>query len=147
MMNKKQIITIDFILVIGTIIVVASLIKYSEPFIVAPISNTKNTNILFEFEKTNLILVSQDVNFKSIKEIHPKDNLMINLKPGKYYWEFVNISDNEIKEFSILSKVDLKFVDKDDKFEVVNVGDTKLNVKLYNHGEFTGNIILNTENE
>ena len=72
---------------------------------------------------------------------------MINLKPGKYYWEFVNISDNEIKEFSILSKVDLKFVDKDDKFEVVNVGDTKLNVKLYNHGEFTGNIILNTENE
>jgi|TARA_Y100000310_G_scaffold69290_1_gene64737 hypothetical protein len=146
-MNKKQIITIDFILVIGTIIVVASLIKYSEPFIVAPISNTKNTNILFEFEKTNLILVSQDVNFKSIKEIHPKDNLMINLKPGKYYWEFVNISDNEIKEFSILSKVDLKFVDKDDKFEVVNVGDTKLNVKLYNHGEFTGNIILNTENE
>ena len=64
MMNKKQIITIDFILVIGTIIVVASLIKYSEPFIVAPISNTKNTNILFEFEKTNLILVSQDVIFK-----------------------------------------------------------------------------------
>ena len=55
---NKKILAIDLILIVGSLLIIASLVGYSRPLVIAPIDDLQTTNnsILFSFEKADVIL-------------------------------------------------------------------------------------------
>ncbi|MEN7982646.1 MAG: hypothetical protein ABFQ65_04315, partial [Nanoarchaeota archaeon] len=107
--KNKHIKIIDKVLIIGTILFIASFVNYARPLIIAPIDNleTTNSSVLFEFERGNIILIDDNPEFSSPKKIHVEDNLVINLDEGKYYWKLDGIFNSGIRELTIISEVNL----------------------------------------
>ncbi|PXY71259.1 hypothetical protein CXX78_00255 [Candidatus Parvarchaeota archaeon] len=152
MINKKHIIAIDFILLVGSLLLVAGLVSYARPLIIAPIDDlvTTENSILFEFEKASLILIDDNPEFTSPKKINVENNLVINLQPGFYYWKIVGALSSEIREFTIKSEINLKLKKSDsgeDSYQIINAGNLDLDVDILQMGEITGNIILKVDEE
>jgi len=150
MIKKKHIMAIDLVFIIGTILAVSFFVGYARPLVIAPIDDliTSNTSVLFEFNKADLIFIDDNLEFTSPEKIYAQDNLIINLKPGKYYWKVEGLAgtDSDVREFTILSEVNLKLRESvSGKFEIINAGNTELNVDVYEDGKQTGNIILNVD--
>ena len=150
MINKKYILGIDLLVVVGTLVVIAILVGYARPLVIAPTDelSTRNTAVLFSFEKANLILIDDNLEFSSSEEIYVEDNLVINLKPGVYYWKVVGALPSEVRKLTIESEVDLKLrrvASGDDSYEIVNSGNTELNVDVYQGEELTGNVVLGVD--
>lgn len=143
-LKDRHIYAIDLALVAGTLIVIIGLLGYAQPLVIAPIDelSTLNSSVLFEFEKAEVILIDDNIDFSSPDEIYAKDNLVINLKPGKYYWKVSGTFESEIRTLTILSNVDLKLKEKEDKYEIVNSGNERLNVDVYRNSTLIGNVIL-----
>ena len=151
MENKKKIIILDLIFVVGSLFVIALLVGYSKPLVIAPIDELETTNaaVLFEFEKADLILIDDNLKFSSPQKFYAEDNLVINLKPGVYYWKVQGTLGSEIRELTVKSEVDLKLKKSavNESYEIVNAGNTKLNVDVYENGLFTGNVVLDVDEE
>lgn len=149
MIDKKHMIVIDFVLIVGTLLLIAGSVGYARPLIIAPVDGlvTTETAVLFSFEKADLILIDDNPAFTSPTEIYVKDNLIINLKPGVYYWKVVGISESMVRELIIESEVDLKLKESEngEEYEVVNSGNTRLNVDVYNGGVLSGNVVLDVD--
>ena len=143
---KKTILVIDLVLVVGSLALIAWLVGYSQPLVIAPIDGYTSTDgsILFEFEKADLILIDDNLDFSSPQRIYVEDNLVINLKPGVYYWKVSGALESDVRELTIESEIDLKLKESGTKdvYEVVNSGNERLNVDVYDHGLLSGNIIL-----
>ena len=148
-MNKMKIIrTIDFAVIIGSLISVILVVQYARPMVIAPLNdvNTTNEKVLFEFANAEKILIDDNINFTSPEEIAAEDNLVVNLKPGHYYWKIVGLMESEIKEFTINSEIDLKIKKlRDSYYEITNNGNSKLNVDVYDNGGLTGSIVLDVD--
>lgn len=149
-MNKKYILGIDLLVVVGTLIVIAVLVGYARPLVIAPTDklSTTNTAVLFSFEKANLILIDDNLEFSSPEEIYVKDNLVINLKPGIYYWKVVGALPSEVRKLTIESEVDLKLrrvASGNDSYEIVNSGNAELNVDVYQGEKLAGNVVLGVD--
>ena len=142
--KNKHIIAIDFVLIVGSLLIIAGLAGYSRPLVIAPINNftTTETSILFSFNRADLILIDDNLDFTSPEKIYVKDNLVINLKPGVYYWKVQGALESPVREFTIKSEVSLKLVEKNESVDVVNSGNTRLNVDIYKNGGLTGNVVL-----
>lgn len=142
--KDKHIYAIDFAIIVGTLIVLIGIAGYARPLVIAPINelNTTSTSVLFEFKKAEMVLIDDNLEFTSPDKIHAKDNLVINLKPGVYYWKVSGALESEIRTLTILSKVDLKLRSAGDEFEVVNAGNIGLNVDIYDNETLVGNIKL-----
>ena len=161
-MNKKML-AIDLIIVLGSLIIVALYVGYSSPLVIAPIDdlNTTSSSVLFEFEKADKIMIDENPEFTSPREINVKDNLVVTLKPGTYYWKVSGITDSAIRKLTIISEINLKMKDKGEKVELVNSGNVDLNVDVYDenilvdsielrrdeNAEVSGNLIVGGENE
>ena len=146
-MKHKHVFAIDIVLIAGTLLVLAGLIGYSRPLVIAPLPGfvTADTSVLFEFEKADLILIDDNPDFTSPDRIYAEDNLVINLKPGVYYWKVQGIAgtESEIRELTILSEVNLKLKQvSEGMYEVVNAGNVELDVEVYDDKEIVGNIVL-----
>lgn len=135
------------VLIFGTIFFLAGFVNYAQPLIIAPLNNLETTNgsVLFEFERGNVILIDDNLEFSSPQKIYAVDNLIINLNVGKYYWKIEGVMNSDVKELTILSQVNLKLKKVDDKYLVVNAGNVELNVEVYNNKSFVENIILNID--
>ena len=149
MIKSKKIIMLDLIIIVGTLLIIAGLIGYTRPLVIAPIddSTTTETSVLFEFEKANLILIDDNLEFSSPDKIYVKNNLIVNLKPGVYYWKVEGTLPSEVRKLTIESEIDLKLKEKEsdsgEKYEVVNSGNTRLNVDIYGaDDQLIGNVIL-----
>jgi len=149
MVGKKHILAIDFILVIGSLLLVAGFVGYSQPLVIAPIDGHTSTDgaVLFEFEKADLILIDDNLDFSSPQEIYVEDNLVINLKPGVYYWKVFGAFESDVREIKIESEIDLKLrgSDEDGRYKVVNSGNERLSVDVYDYGKFSGNVVLDVD--
>ncbi len=149
MMNihKKHIIAADFVIIAVTLIVAIGLIGYARPLVIAPIDDlvTTNGSVVFAFEKGESVLIDDNNKFTSPEKIYFEDNLIINLKPGLYYWKVDGVVDSEIRQLTIESEVDLRIKDAGEEYELVNAGNTQLNVDIYNQGVLTGNIIVDVD--
>ena len=145
--TKKQIYAVDLILIVGTSIVLILLVGYAQPLIISPINEleTSNTSVLFSFEKGNIIYIDDNPEFTSPEKISAKDNLVINLKPGAYYWRVEGLLESEVRTLTINSKVDLRLKDAGKNYEVVNFGNTKLKVDIYDNMTLVGNVILDID--
>lgn len=137
------------VLVVGTIIFLAGFVNYARPLVIAPLDNleTTNTSVLFEFERGNVILIDDNLEFSSPDKIYAKDDLIINLKAGKYYWKIEGVFDSNVREFTILSEVNLKLKRVDDKYRIVNAGNVELDVEIYENRSKVSNIILDIDEE
>ncbi len=148
-MDKKKIKIIDSVLIIASVLFLASFVTYARPLVIAPIDNfeTTNSSILFEFERGSVILIDDNPEFSSPREIHAKNNLIINLKPGKYYWKIDGVIDSKVREFEVISEVNLKMEKSGDKYRIVNAGNAEVEVEVYEEEELVGNVLLEVNEE
>lgn len=150
MINKKYILVIDLAVVVGSLMVIAVLVGYARPLVIAPLDelSTTNTAVLFSFDKADLILIDDNLEFTSPEEIYAEDNLVINLKPGIYYWKVVGALPGGVRKLTIESEIDLKLrkaANGNESYEIVNSGNTELNVDVYQGEKLAGNVILGVD--
>ena len=141
--KRKTIRKIDFIVVAITLLTIAVLIGYSRPLIISPTDNllTTNTSILFSFEKGDYIILDDNLEFSSPEKIYTHNDLVLNLKPGIYYWRIEGALQSKVRKLIIESRVELKLIENDTKYDVVNFGNVPLNVSVYNKSVLVGNIV------
>lgn len=141
-MRNKHIYTIDGLIIVGTLIGLILMGGYVRPLVIRPIDDLTTTNgsVLFLIENSNKILIDDNIDFTSPEEIDIADKLVINLKPGVYYWKAVGVLDTAPKKLTIQSEVDLMLNKLLDGYEVVNAGNTELNVEVYNGTSLIGNL-------
>ena len=143
-MEMKKIWAIDAVLIVGTLIAVFVLIDYAQPLVIAPTDDftTTETKVLFEFAGEK-ILIDDNLEFNSPDEYAAKDGLIINLKPGVYYWKAVRGFESETRKLTIESEIDLRLNEKGDgEYEIVNAGNVELDVEVYRDDELVGSLIL-----
>jgi len=146
--KEKEFYIMDIVLIFITLTALIAIGGYATPLIIAPADKfeTTNNSILFSFEKANVILIDDNLNFTSPEKIYVTDNLIINLKPGVYYWKIEGIiKESEVRELTIKSEVNLKLKESGETFEVVNAGNTQLNVDIYDKNLYTGSVILKVD--
>ncbi|MEK6847025.1 MAG: hypothetical protein AABY16_02565 [Nanoarchaeota archaeon] len=147
-MDNKFILVIDAILILGSLFAVWYLVGYARPLAIAPLDDytTSDNLVLFEFEKADLILIDDNLDFSSPREIYVQNDILITLEPGIYYWKVVGALESEVRQLTIESDVDLKIRESQDgNYEVVNAGNTELEVDVYNHGRLTGKVVLGVD--
>ena len=146
---NKKILAIDLVLVAGSLLLTAYLVGYARPLVIAPTDDfeTTNTAVLFDFDKANKILIDDNLDFSSPEVIYAKDDLVINLKPGTYYWKVEGALSSEIRSLTVISEIDLKIKESGDKFSIVNSGNTRFNVDVYEYGKLKGKIVLEKDEE
>ncbi len=148
--EKKHVKVVDMVLVVGSILILLGTLSYYEGLIgqqsvsLSPLDGfqTENRFVLFEFENAKTILIDDNIEFSSPEKYNVKNNFVINLKPGKYYWKLEGNKENsgnwgtfspespmdisersdlinrnihkesEIRQFTIESEVSLKLRDK-----------------------------------
>ena len=143
MTNKINLVKkVDKYLLAGSIliaIVVFSLFVFGTGF-----KKTEVNNSLFSFKSGSVILIDKNLNFKSPERVEAKDNLVINLKKGIYYWKVDDaIPKDDVVQLQITeSAASLKLRKLDVGYEVINFGNVSLNVDIYSSGKFTGSVIL-----
>ena len=145
---NKQILVIDMVLVIGSLFALAFIIGYARPLVIAPTNDyvTTNTSVLFSFEKADTILLDDNLEFNSPTVISVTDNIIVNLQPGIYYWKVVGALSSEVRQFTISSVIDLRLHDTGrGTYDVVNSGNIPLDVAVYDHGRYTGNMTLSVD--
>lgn len=143
-MDKKIIYSIDVLIVGASLILLLGAIGYTRPMIIAPLDNftTSNNFVLFSVENANLILIDDNPDFTSPDEISVRDNAEINLKPGFYYWKIKSMGKSEVRTLNILSEINLKLKQSDEGYDVINAGNTNLNVDVYNNETKIGSFDL-----
>ncbi len=146
-MERKYLLLIDAFLIVGSLFLIGGIIGYSTPLVIAPLDgySTTDTSVLFEFDKADMIMLDDNLEFTSPEKIYVEDNIVINLKPGIYYWKAVGGRESEVRELTIESEINLRIEESDKGYEVVNSGNTRLNVDVYNQGKLTGNLVLNPD--
>ncbi len=144
MIKNKKVIAMDLILIVGTFVVLFGIFSFysSKPIALSPSDGfeTKNTFVLFEFENAESILIDDNSQFSSPTTYYVKDNFVINLKPGIYYWKLEG--EKELRQFTIESEVSLKLRDNGERYEIVNAGNENLEVDVYEFGELKENVVL-----
>lgn len=144
---KKNKLTIiqrtTLVLIAIALVILIVVIGYSSPRIIHPMDGlvTTNASVLFSFEKANYLIIDDNTEFSSPEKIYAKDNLVVNLKPGVYYWKAVGERESEVRKLAVNSRVDLRVEEKDDTLRVINSGNVALNVSVYNRSNLIGSVI------
>jgi len=150
--KKNWIYTLDFVIISATAIALLFIFNNINPLVIAPFNEEETTTstVLFEFKNADYIFIDDNIEFTSPEKIFVEDNILINLKPGVYYWKLKGITESEIRTITIISKVDLRLRETnkncsecDSSYEVINAGNENLNVDVYSGENFTGNFVLN----
>lgn len=138
----KNIARIDRIVLAGSILVVFIIAFVLAQNMLAGSSNLDRE--LFSFKSGSVILIDENLNFRSPERVEAKDNLVINLGKGIYYWKIEDaIPAEDIVQLDIKdSAASLKLRKSGEGYEVVNSGNSTLNVDVYSSGKFTGRVIL-----
>lgn len=132
-------------IIVQLILVVAVLVGIFVLYPRASLELSGNT-VRFSAGNARLIVLSNSPDFSNPRYIDIKDNVTFNLKPGTYYWKASNgIIESFSDEFRIDSEVGLQILEKNDSYELKNVGDVKINVSRTSDGRFVGRIILEPE--
>ncbi len=144
-MVDKKILVIDLVLIVGSLMIIAGVVGYARPLVIAPIDEliTTNNSVLFVFEKGERILIDDNIGFSSPQVYEVMDDIVINLKPGFYYWKVEGALDSEIRQLTIQSYLDLRLKEsRNGDFELVNAGNAELNVEVYEDGELKENVVV-----
>jgi len=104
-------------------------------------------DIEFRFRNANVILVDDNEDFSSPKEVNLDDLNVTRLlfEPGTYYWKAIGLVESGARSFTIGSNVGLE-LDEDNE-TLKNVGDTTLNVSVKDSAGLSGLVILDVDIE
>jgi len=140
----RWIYVLDVVILLGSFFVILGMIGYTRPLAIAPEDGfeSESTSVLFTFAKAEKILLDDNQEFTSPREIYAENDLIISLEPGTYYWKVVGVDESEVRELTILSYVDLQLRDSGENYEVVNAGNVALDVDIFDQGTLVGNVIL-----
>lgn len=144
----NNLLKIDLVLVIGSLVFLVFLVGYVSPLIISPLDDYESSEreILFSVEKADKLFIDDNMDFSSPDEYDIEDGLKIDLNPGKYYWKAVGVMDSEVRTLTINSEVSLELkASEDGGYEVVNVGNVRLNVDVYNETELVDRMILSVD--
>jgi hypothetical protein len=124
---------LDFIIIGITLLGLVILVGYAQPLVIAPLDEYESLNgeVLFEFERADSLLIDDNEEFTSPDEYTVAEGLAVELEPGIYYWKVVGVFGSEVRKLTIQSRVELKLVETEDGFSVVNAGNVRLNVDVY----------------
>jgi hypothetical protein len=144
--KNKQVFRMDLIVIGVTLVGLLFIIGYAKPLVLSPKNDlvSENNSVLFSFDKAEYILIDDNLEFSSPERIYASNNLVINLKPGVYYWKIVGVLQSDVRKFTINSRVELKFRENFDnnEYEVVNSGNMRLLVDIFNSTNLVGNTVL-----
>jgi hypothetical protein len=138
----------DMAIIVVSVIVLIGVVGYASPLVIAPLDDyeTTDTGILFSIENADVIIVDDNSEFTSPEEYSVSPGLRIDLKPGKYYWRAVGAWGSEIRTLTINSEVSLELrkLDGAGGYGIINVGNTRLNVEVYNGTELIDRVKLDS---
>ncbi|MBI2632275.1 hypothetical protein HYW75_04685 [Candidatus Pacearchaeota archaeon] len=148
--NKKIIYGIDFLIIVGSLITLIVMFGYARPLVIGPIDNynTTNNSVLFTFEKGKAILLDDNIEFSSPQRIFVENYLVLHLEPGKYYWKIEGALPSTVRTLTINSIVDLKLRKIEggkEEYEVVNAGNTQLDVDIYHNDNLNRTLVLDID--
>ena len=134
---NKHIWKIDLLLVLISVGVLMGLVGYAQPLVIAPLDEYVSTDgeVLFEFARAEVLLIDDNMDFTSPDEYDVVDGLKVRLEPGVYYWKVRGVLGSEVRTLTINSVVELRLIESEYGFEVVNAGNVRLNVDVYDGDE------------
>ncbi len=134
---KEHIWKIDLIIILISVFVIMGVVGYARPLVIAPFDDYESLNgeILFEFEGADILMIDDNVDFSSPEEYNVDNGLVLELEPGVYYWKVVGVLGSEVRMLTINSKVELMLVESGSGWGVVNAGNVRLNVDVYDGKE------------
>ena len=142
-MHKKMIYVIDAVLIAGTLALLTWAFMFTRPVLGEPVDGSVITGaVLFSFEKGDMLLIDEAPDFGSPRRIPVRDNALVTLEPGTYYWKVEGAVSSEIRTITVDSLVELKVRKSAQGYDVMNGGTTRLAVETYSQGTLTGKIIL-----
>lgn len=149
-LNKNIVYGIDLLIVAGTLIGLFIMFGYARPLVIGPIGdyNSTNTSVLFTFEKGEVILIDDNLEFSSPQKITAQNYLVVHLEPGRYYWKIEGALPSTVRSLTINSLVDLKLrkiENGKEEYEVVNAGNTLLDVEVYHNDILNQTIVLDID--
>jgi hypothetical protein len=145
-MNKKYVYAIDAVCLVVTLGIIISSLIFLRPNLYSPPSGLTTTGaVLFSFSNGDYILIDDNLQFSSPQRYEVRDDLLITLNPGSYYWKVVGALSSEIRQLTVQSVVDLRLRESSDGYELVNGGNTKLDVDIYENGTLTGRAVLDVD--
>lgn len=150
MVNHKHILLIDTILILGTLLLIAGFVGYSRPLVIAPLDDfvTSENSVLFVFEKADVVLIDDNLQFSSPQEIYVEDNILITLPAGVYYWKVVGAIASDVRQLTIESSIDLKIRESENgTISVVNSGSIPLEVSVYDKGILSDRIVVDVDSD
>lgn len=132
MFNKKYILIIDSILLVGILASAFLLIGYSRPLVIAPLSSEQG-NILFNLPNVDYILIDSTSAFDSPDTIFL--DKPFDLEKGRYFLKFFYGAKSEIREirFELDVRLELRNIDSNNS-GIFNIGQNDLNIDTYNTG-------------
>jgi hypothetical protein len=141
-MKMKKVYAVDLVLIIGSVLILMMAVNYSRPLVIAPLDELETTerSILFSLEKADEILIDDNIEFSSPERYTARDGLEISLGPGKYYWKATGVIDSAVRTLIINSKVDLRLLEGDRGYGVINAGNVRLHVEIYNESSFVESV-------
>lgn len=134
---NKHIWKIDLIIIGVSVLVLMGLIGYARPLVIAPIDEYKSVNgeVLFKFERADALLIDDNKDFTTPDRYDIVDGEIVSLEPGVYYWKASGILGSEVRKLTIQSSIELRLVELEEGFGVINAGNVRLNVDVYNGDE------------
>jgi len=129
----EKIYKIDLVLVIVSLVVLIVLVGYARPMVIAPLDGYESSgNVLFSIENAGDLLIDDNMEFTTPDRYAVEDGMEINLMPGIYYWKAVGTLSGDVRILTINSEVNLELRRDGEDYSVVNAGNVRLNVDVYN---------------
>lgn len=145
-MHKKLLYTIDALLLVGTLSLFIWAFFFARPLLGAPEDGFTTTGaVLFTFEKGDMLLIDDNLEFSSPQRIPVQDRALITLEPGTYYWKVEGVLPSEIREITVASLVELRVRKSGEGYAITNGGNSRLNVDVYDQGTLTGKVVLSPD--
>lgn len=144
--RKKMIYVADAFVILASAFVLIWLVGYAQPLVIAPIDNYSTSEpVLFSFEKADVILIDDNLEFSSPMKIYAENNLVVNLEPGKYYWKVEGALPSDVRMLTIETNVDLRLKESNGNYEVLNAGNMELDVRVYSNYSEIDRFVLNAD--
>ena len=134
---KEHVWKIDVIVVLVSVFVLMGIVGYARPLVIAPFDDYESLDgeVLFEFERADVLLIDDNMDFTTPVEYVVSDGERVELEPGVYYWKVSGVLGSEVRTLTINSRVELELVELEEGWGVVNAGNVRLNVDVYDGDE------------
>lgn len=134
---SKHIWKIDLVVIGISVLILMGLVGYARPLVIAPFDEYESLDgeILFEFERADVLLIDDNADFTTPDEYRVVGGERVELEPGVYYWKVSGVLGSEVRKLTINSRIELELIETEEGMAVINAGNVRLNVDVYDGDE------------